>query len=68
VLSNGPAASAATSDFRLAPGQRTTIQFRVKVVAPPTQASRLVRAQAVVQRATDGTELASDNESTRIDK
>jgi uncharacterized repeat protein (TIGR01451 family) len=68
VLANGPAAAAGTSDFRLAPGQRTTIQFRVKVVAPPSEASRLVRAQAVVQRATDGTELSSETESTRIDK
>jgi uncharacterized repeat protein (TIGR01451 family) len=59
---------AVTNEFRLAPGQRVTIQYRVKVVDEPKNSDRLIRVAASVRRASDGTELAAEVESTSIGK
>lgn len=60
----GAAQQATTTEFRLDINEKIRFEFRVKALkAPP---GNLVKAMASVQRASDGAELADENESTTI--
>ncbi|MDA1194850.1 MAG: DUF11 domain-containing protein [Planctomycetota bacterium] len=60
----GAGQSAQTANFVMAVGGKMDFEILVRVVSAP--ASTLVKTVAVVQRASDGAELASESESTTL--
>ena len=64
VAVNGAGQTATTDEFRLDLNEKLLIEYRVRAVSTP--AGNLVRAVASIQRASDGTELAREDESTTI--
>lgn len=64
VTVTGAGQQASTTEFRLDLNEKVRFEFRVKALAVPP--GNLLKAMASVQRASDGAELADENESTTI--
>jgi hypothetical protein len=64
VTVTGAGQQATTSEFRLDLNEKVRFKFHVKALAAPP--GNLLKAMASVQRASDGAELADENESTTI--
>ena len=64
VTVTGANQQATTTEFRLDLNEKVRFEFRVKALAVPP--GNLLRARASVQRASDGAELADEDESTTI--
>jgi hypothetical protein len=60
----GAGQQATTTEFRLDLNEKIRFEFRVKAIGVPP--GNLVRARASIQRASDGVELADEDESTTI--
>ncbi len=64
VTVTGAGQQATTTEFRLDLNEKIRFEFRVKAIGVPP--GNLVRARASIQRASDGVELADEDESTTI--
>ena len=64
VVMTGAGQQATSGEFRLDLNEKIRFEFRVKAIGVPP--GNLVKAMASVQRASDGAELADENESTTI--
>ena len=62
----GSGQAAESGDFSMAVGGKMDFELMVRVVSAP--ASTLVKTVAVIQRSSDGAELASESESTTLRK